>query len=349
MTATPLDPVAFARSVPKAELHVHVEGTLEPGLMFELARRNDVALPYRDVESVRAAYRFGDLQSFLDIYYRSCAVLLTERDFYELGLAYLRRAASQGVRHAEVFFDPQTHTDRGVPLFTVFAGLSRACRDGVDLGVSTQLILCFLRHLPEEQALATLIDALGFRDHFVGVGLDSSEVGHPPSDFERVFARARAEGLHVVAHAGEEGPPEYIWQALDLLGAERIDHGVRCLEDERLVQHLRQHEVPLTVCPFSNVALRVVEDLDHHPLGALLARSLLASVHSDDPAYFGGYIGDNYAGVAEHLGFDAGVVARLARNSFRGSFLPGATKQARLEEVDDHLLRATAGGAPGSP
>ena len=351
MTPTSTVPVivSFARTVPKAELHVHIEGTLEPELMFELARRNGVALPYRDVESVRDAYRFGDLQSFLDIYYRSCAVLLTERDFYELGLAYLRRVAAQGVRHAEVFFDPQTHTTRGVPLSTVFAGLSRAWRDGLDLGVSTHLILCFLRHLPEDEAQATLTEALEFRDQFVGVGLDSSEVGHPPGDFERVFARARAEGLHVVAHAGEEGPPEYIWQALDLLGAERIDHGVRCLEDERLVQHLRQHEVPLTVCPFSNVALRVVENLDHHPLGALLARGLLASVHSDDPAYFGGYIGDNYAGVSEHLGFDAATLARLARNSFTSSFLPDAAKQARLHEVDDHLLGTLGGLPPRSP
>ncbi len=215
---------------------------------------------------MREAYRFTNLQSFLDIYYRSCAVLLTERDFYELGLAYLRRAASQGVRHAEVFFDPQTHTDRGVPLSVVFAGLSAALRDGADLGVSAQLILCFLRHLPEEQAMATLTEALGFRDHFVGVGLDSSEVGHPPSDFERVFARARTEGLHVVAHAGEEGPPEYIWQALDLLGAERIDHGVRCLEDERLVRRLHQHQVPLTICPFSNVRCTWWMGLEDHPL-----------------------------------------------------------------------------------
>jgi adenosine deaminase len=351
MTATSTDPVAvaFARTVPKAELHVHIEGTLEPELMFELARRNGVALPYRSVESVREAYRFTNLQSFLDIYYRSCAVLLTERDFYELGLAYLRRAASQGVRHAEVFFDPQTHTDRGVPLSVVFAGLSAALRDGADLGVSAQLILCFLRHLPEEQAMATLTEALGFRDHFVGVGLDSSEVGHPPSDFERVFARARTEGLHVVAHAGEEGPPEYIWQALDLLGAERIDHGVRCLEDERLVHRLHQHQVPLTICPFSNVRLHVVDALEDHPLSALLALSLLASVHSDDPAYFGGYIGDNYAGVAEHLGFDAAALARLARNSFTGSFLSDAAKRERLEEVEAHLSGATGQVPPGAP
>ena len=349
MTATPPDHLAFALSVPKAELHVHIEGTLEPELMFELARRNDIALPYRDIESVRDAYRFSDLQSFLDIYYRSCSVLLTERDFYELGLAYLQRAAAQGVRHAEVFFDPQTHTDRGVALSTVFAGLSRALRDGAELGVSAQLILCFLRHLPEEQAMATLTDALGFRDHFVGVGLDSSEVGHPPADFERVFARARAEGLHVVAHAGEEGPPEYIWQALDLLGAERIDHGVRCLEDERLVRHLHKHQVPLTVCPFSNVALHVVKGLGDHPLGDMLACDLMASVHSDDPAYFGGYVGDNYAGVAEHLSFDTDVVARLARNSFTGSFLPDATKRERLEEVEAHLSGATGGLPPGAP
>jgi adenosine deaminase len=349
MTATPPDHLAFALSVPKAELHVHIEGTLEPELMFELARRNEVALPYRDVESVREAYRFSDLQSFLDIYYRSCAVLVTERDFYELGLAYLQRAAAQGVRHAEVFFDPQTHTDRGVPLATVFAGLSLALKDGAGIGISAQLILCFLRHLPEEQAMATLTNALVFRDHFVGVGLDSSEVGHPPSDFERVFARARAEGLHVVAHAGEEGPPEYVWQALDLLGAERIDHGVRCLEDDRLVRHLHRHQVPLTVCPFSNVQLHVVDALKDHPLGDMLARGLMASVHSDDPAYFGGYIGDNYVGVAGHLGFDAATVARLACNSFTGSFLPDAAKRERLEEVEAHLSGATDGVPPGAP
>ncbi len=325
---------AFAVGVPKAELHVHIEGTLEPELMFVLARRNDVALPYSGVDEVRAAYRFADLQSFLDIYYRACDVLRTEQDFYELGLAYLRQATRQGVRHAEIFFDPQTHTDRGIPLATVFAGLTRALDEGADLGVHAQLILCFLRHLPEERAIATLRDALAFRDLFVGVGLDSSERGYPPCSFEHVFALARLEGLHAVAHAGEEGPPDYIWQALDLLGAERIDHGVRCLEDETLVAHLARAQVPLTVCPFSNVKLRVVDTLADHPLPALLDRGLMASVHSDDPAYFGGYIGDNYEGVAGPLGLDIDTVAGIARNSFIGSFLDEATRRGHLEAID---------------
>lgn len=348
---------AFALDVPKAELHVHIEGTLEPELMFELARRNDVALPYRTVDEARAAYRFTDLQSFLDVYYRSCGVLLTESDFYDLGRAYLERAAAQGVRHAEIFFDPQTHTDRGVPLGTVMAGLRRALDDGASLGTSAQLILCFLRHLPEERAQATLSQALAYREDFVGVGLDSSEVGFPPSGFARVFARARAEGLHVVAHAGEEGPPDYIWQALDLLGAERIDHGVRCLEDDGLVRHLAAQQVPLTVCPLSNVRLRVVDSLADHPLGVLLDRGLLASVHSDDPAYFGGYAGDNYADAAAALDLDAAAVARLARNSFTGSFLDRAAVQRHLEDVDASLRRLTGplvgeggpGEAPGAP
>jgi adenosine deaminase len=325
-----------------------MEGTLEPELMFALARRNDVALAYRTVDELRAAYRFSDLQSFLAIYYRACAVLRTEADFYDLGRAYLERAAAQGVRHAEVFFDPQTHTDRGVPLGTVMAGLGRALRESGGLGLSADLILCFLRHLPEEQALATLTEALAFRDEFIGVGLDSSEVGFPPSDFARVFARARAVGLRVVAHAGEEGPPDYIWQALELLGAERIDHGVRCLEDDRLVRHLAAYQVPLTVCPFSNVKLRVVDSLADHPLPALLDRGLLASVHSDDPAYFGGYVGDNYADGAEAMGFDIGTVARLARNSFAGAFLEEPTRRGHLEEIDAALSRLTEPGGPGA-
>ncbi len=338
---------AFAASVPKAELHVHIEGTLEPELLVELARRHDVALPYDGVEDVRAAYRFADLQSFLDIYYRACDVLRTERDFYDLAMAYLQKAASQGVRHAEIFFDPQTHTDRGIPLGTVFAGLSRALDDGAGLGVRAQLILCVLRHLPEEQALATLHDALAFRDQFVGVGLDSSERGFPPAGFERVFARARAEGLHVVAHAGEEGPPEYIWQALDLLGAERIDHGVRCLEDEHLVGYLAEHQVPLTVCPFSNVKLRVVDTLADHPLPALLARGLLVSVHSDDPAYFGGYIGDNYAAVADELDLDIGTLAVIARNGFEASFLDQAARREHFAAIDAQLHRLASGHSAG--
>ncbi len=325
---------AFALSVPKAELHVHIEGTLEPELMFELARRNDVALPYGDVDEVRAAYRFTNLQSFLDIYYRACDVLRSERDFYDLAFAYLQKASDQGVRHAEIFFDPQTHTDRGIGLGTVFAGLTRALDDGGSLGIDAQLILCFLRHLPEARAMATLRDALAFRDDFVGVGLDSSELGYPPAGFERVFAQARAEGLHIVAHAGEEGPPEYIWQALNLLGVERIDHGVRALEDERLVAYLAAEQVPLTVCPFSNVRLRVVDTMADHPLPALLERGLVASVHSDDPAYFGGYIGDNYVGAADHLGLDVATVARIARNGFVGSFLDDATRRVHVEAID---------------
>jgi adenine deaminase len=338
---------AFAAAVPKAELHVHIEGTLEPELMVELARRNEVAIPFRDVGAVRAAYRFTNLQSFLDIYYQACAVLRTERDFYDLGLAYLQKAGAQGVRHAEIFFDPQTHTDRGIPLRTVFAGLTRALRDGADIGVHAQLILCFLRHLPEEQALATLHQALDFRNQFVGVGLDSSERGFPPARFERVFARARAEGLRLVAHAGEEGPPDYIWQALDLLGAERIDHGVRCLEDDRLVRHLAAHQVPLTVCPFSNVRLRVVDTLADHPLPTLLERGLLASVHSDDPAYFGGYIGDNYTAVAAELDFGVDTVARLARNGITASFLDEAQRDEHLRAIDDALRAVSPSESDG--
>ena len=302
--------------------------------MFTLARRNDVALPYRAVDEVRAAYRFSDLQSFLDIYYRACDVLRTEQDFYDLALAYLRTASAQGVRHAEIFFDPQTHTDRGIPLGTVFAGLCRGLNDGAAFGVHAQLILCFLRHLPEDNAMETLRDAMAYREHFVGVGLDSSEHGYPPAGFERVFARARREGLHAVAHAGEEGPPEYIAQALDLLGVERIDHGVRCLEDETLVARLARSQTPLTVCPFSNVRLRVVDTLADHPLPALLDAGLLASVHSDDPAYFGGYVGDNYEGVAGRLGLDADTLARIARNSFRGAFLDEPSRGRHLDAVD---------------
>jgi adenosine deaminase len=331
---------AFAAAVPKAELHVHVEGTLEPELMFTLARRNDVALPFTSVEEVRAAYQFTDLQSFLDIYYQACDVLRTEQDFYDLGLAYLDKASSQGVRHAEIFFDPQTHTNRGIALGTVFAGLTRALDEGDALGVRAQLILCFLRHLREDEALATLDEALAFRDLFVGVGLDSSERGYPPANFERVFTRARAEGLHAVAHAGEEGPPEYIWQALDLLGAERIDHGVRCLEDDELVTRLAREQVPLTVCPFSNVKLRVVDTLADHPLPALLNQNIAASVHSDDPAYFGGYVGDNYEGVAGRLGLDIDAVAVIARNSFRGAFLDETTRRGHLDRIDAYCHRA---------
>lgn len=338
----------FAVAVPKAELHVHLEGTLEPEMMFELARRNDVALLYANVEEVRGAYDFGDLQSFLDVYYRSCAVLRTERDFYELTFAYLRRAAQQGVVHAEVFFDPQTHAANGVPLATVLRGISGALDDGRSaFGISSGVILCFLRHLPAPEAIRTLREALDFGDLLAGVGLDSSELGHPPRDFEAVFAMARAEGFRAVVHAGEEGPPEYIWQALNLLGAERIDHGVRCLEDEELVRYLALRQVPLTVCPLSNLKLRVVGTLAEHPLATLLERHLMASVHSDDPAYFDGYIADNYRAVARALALDDSTVARLAANSLRASWLDEPAKAAHLTSLHAMLDARTGTDVAG--
>ena len=321
--------------LPKAELHLHIEGTLEPRLMFELAQRNKVALPYPDVESVMRAYVFGNLQDFLDIYYQGCSVLLYEQDFFDLTMEYLRRAHSHGVRHAEIFFDPQTHTERGIDMGTVVHGITNGLGEGErDLGITSSLILCFLRHLPEDDALATLEQALPYREHFIGVGLDSSEVGFPPELFERVFARARAEGLHAVAHAGEEGPPDYIWQALDLLKVERIDHGVRCVPDQRLVERLVAEQVPLTLCPLSNLRTRVVHDLAEYPARWMLERGLNVSLHSDDPAYFGGYIGDNYAAVQRALGATDDELVKFARNSFEASLLPEADKAAHLAELD---------------
>jgi adenosine deaminase len=319
--------------LPKAELHLHIEGTLEPELMFELARRNHVELPYPDVESIRRAYVFDDLQSFLDIYYAGCAVLVTEQDFADLTTAYLERAAHQGVRHAEIFFDPQTHTDRGIDFATVVTGITSALADaGRRLGITSRLILCFLRHLSADAAMATLEAALPHREAITAVGLDSSEVGNPPEKFRDVFARARAEGFLAVAHAGEEGPPEYIWQALDVLRVRRIDHGVRCLEDERLVERLVSEQIPLTVCPLSNVKLRVFPELRRHNLRQLLERGVLVTINSDDPAYFGGYIGDNYAATADALGLTREQMTQIARNSFRASFLD-ETEQSRLLEA----------------
>ena len=326
---------ATLRTLPKAELHLHIEGTLEPELLFELAGRNHVELHYPSVDAVRAAYVFEDLQSFLDIYYAGCAVLQTERDFHELTRAYLTRAAGQGVRHAEIFFDPQTHADRGIPLEVVLEGITAALAEGErDLGITSRLILCFLRHLSAEAAMATLETALPHRDAFTAVGLDSSEVGNPPSKFAAVFDRARAEGLPAVAHAGEEGPPEYITEALDLLHARRIDHGVRCLEDDALVDRLVAAQVPLTVCPLSNVKLRVFPDLAHHNVGRLLARGLCVTINSDDPAYFGGYVGDNYAATADALGLSLDQMVEVARNSFVASFLDDAERAGRLAELD---------------
>ena len=323
-------------ALPKAELHLHIEGTLEPELMFELATRNGVELPYPDVEAVRRAYVFDDLQSFLDLYYAGCRVLVTGRDFYDLTSAYLRRAAAQGVRHAEIFFDPQTHTQRGIEYAAVVDGISAALADGTrDLGVTSRLILCFLRDLSAEDAMATLERALSTRrDLIVGVGLDSAEVGNPPQKFAAVFDRARSEGLRAVAHAGEEGPPEYIWQALDVLHTSRIDHGVRCTEDDGLVDRLVAEQVPLTVCPFSNVKLRVFPDLRQHNFRELLERGVLVTINSDDPAYFGGYVADNYIGTAEALGLTADQMIQVARNSFVASFLPQAERQQHLDAID---------------
>jgi adenosine deaminase len=326
---------ALLVDLPKAELHLHIEGTLEPDLAFTMARRNQVELPYEDEEALRRAYVFEDLQSFLDIYYAACSVLVTERDFYDLTWAYLLRAADQGVRHAEIFFDPQTHTDRGVAFGTVIEGITRALEDGEhNLRVTSRLIMCFLRHLSAEAAMATLEAALPHRDSIVAVGLDSGEAGNPPEKFRDVFDRARSEGFLAVAHAGEEGPPEYIWQALDALGARRIDHGVRCTEDDRLVERLVAEQTPLTVCPFSNVKLRVFPDLQRHNFGELLDRGLLVTINSDDPAYFGGYIADNYIGTAAALGLTADQMVQVARNSFVASFLPETEQQQHLDAID---------------
>ena len=330
------------RAMPKAELHIHIEGSLEPELIFELARRNGVTLPYASVEALRAAYAFTDLQSFLDIYYAGASVLLHEQDFYDMAWAYFERAAADHVVRAELFFDPQTHTERGVPMATVIDGLSRACRQAqVQLGISAGLILCFLRHLSEDEALATLEQALPYRAHFIGVGLDSSERGHPPEKFARVFARARELGLHVVAHAGEEGPPAYIWNALDVLGVQRIDHGVRCLEDPALVRRLVAERMPLTVCPLSNVKLCVFKTLAEHNLPALLDAGLCVTLHSDDPAYFGGYINDNFVATFQALPqLGPQHAYTLARNSFEASFAPAADKARWAAALDEVFARA---------
>jgi adenosine deaminase len=325
----------FLRGIPKAELHVHIEGTLEPELMFAIALRNGVPLRFGDVEEARRAYRFRDLQSFLDIYYEGAGVLRAEKDFFELTAAYLERAASEGVRHAEVFFDPQTHTARGVRFETVVRGIHRALADGESrLRLTSRLILCFLRHLPEREAARTLEEALPFREWIHGVGLDSSEAGNPPSKFSTVFARARGAGFLPVAHAGEEGPPEYIREALEDLKVLRIDHGVRCAEDPALVEELAAARMPLTVCPLSNVKLGVFPTLARHNLKRLLDRGLCVTVNSDDPAYFGGYIAENYRAAAEALGLSRQDIVQLAKNSFEASFLPPEQKRRWMDAVD---------------
>ena len=324
----------FIRQIPKTELHIHIEGSLEPELLFEIAQRNRITLRHGSIEALKQAYDFQDLQSFLDIYYEGARVLVQEQDFYDMAWAYLKKSHLQNVRHAEIFFDPQTHTERGIPFAIVVTGLRRALVDAERrLGISSRLIMCFLRHLSAESALETLSQARPFREWITGVGLDSSEVGNPPQKFTEVFARARAEGFQAVAHAGEEGPPDYIWQALDHLQVARIDHGVRCIEDPRLVARLQHTQIPLTVCPLSNVKLRVFETLEAHNLKTLLNLGLRVTINSDDPAYFGGHVNENYLAVQQALGLTRDEISLLARHSITSSFLDEAKKQALLAEL----------------
>jgi len=331
---------SFIRALPKAELHLHLEGSLEPEMMFALAKRNKVDIPFKDVEAVRAAYDFSNLQDFLDIYFQGANVLLHEQDFFDLTWAYLQRVQQDGVRHVEVFFDPQGHTDRGVPFETVITGIDRALREAkTQMGISSKLILCFLRHLDEESAFNTLKQAEPFLDRIAGIGLDSSEVGFPPANFARVFAKAGEMGLRKVAHAGEEGPPSYVYEALDILKIERIDHGNRALEDEILMSRIVQSKIALTVCPLSNLKLCVVPDLQQHPLKRMLDLGVRATVNSDDPAYFGGYVLDNYVQTAQALNLSQKDLITLARNSFLGSFLSAEEQAPHLAAIDEIAAR----------
>ncbi|NBS45760.1 MAG: adenosine deaminase [Betaproteobacteria bacterium] len=346
VAAMPVPPVSaerlpdLLRAMPKAELHIHIEGSLEPEMMFALAKRNHTRTGYADVESLRAAYDFADLQSFLEIYYAGARVLRTEQDFHDMAWAYLQRAAAEQVLHAEIFFDPQTHTERGVPFHAVIGGLTRACRRArSELGISAELILCFLRHLTEYQALEMLEEALPWRGQFIGVGLDSSERGHPPEKFARVFERCRQLHLHRVAHAGEEGPPEYIRTALDVLKVQRIDHGVQAVHDADLMQRLARERIALTVCPLSNVKLRVFESLSQHNLGRLLDAGLCATVNSDDPSYFGGYINENFVQTFAALGLDSGHAYTLARNSFEAAFMDAAQRARCIDQLNETWSR----------
>jgi adenosine deaminase len=325
----------FISGIPKAELHVHIEGTFEPELMFEIARRNQLTLKYGQVEELKAAYNFNNLQEFLDIYYSGADVLIEEQDFYDLTWAYLLKIHSQNVLHTEVFFDPQTHTSRGIPFNTVISGIRRALENGREkMGISYRFILSFLRHLSEESAFQTLEEALPYKKWITAVGLDSSEKGHPPSKFERVFAKAREEGFLSVAHAGEEGPAEYVWEAINLLHVSRIDHGNRSLEDPYLVEELARQKMPLTVCPLSNLKLKVVREITQHPLLLMLEKGMIVTVNSDDPAYFGGYVNENYLAVANALNLTKEQIVRLAKNSFEASLLDEKEKLEMMEKVD---------------
>lgn len=329
---------SFIFNIPKAELHLHIEGTLEPDLMFSLAKRNNITLPYSSVTDLKKAYQFNNLQDFLDLYYQGAGVLQNEQDFYDLTFAYLQKAHSHGVLHAEIFFDPQTHTNRGILFKTVIEGITKALTEGSrTLGISTKLILCFLRHLEEEEAMKTLEQALPYKEKIIAVGLDSGEKGNPPSKFQRVFERARKEGFLVTVHAGEEGPASYVWEALTLLHAVRIDHGNHALDDAALVRELVQKQFPLTVCPLSNLKLKVVHDMSVHPLKKMMSDGLLVSINSDDPAYFGGYIADNYQAVAEALSLSKEEIIQLAKNSFQSSFLDADEKREMVKKIQDYL------------
>ena len=324
------------RGIPKAELHLHIEGSLEPLMMFELANRNGIDIPYSSVEDIRSAYQFNDLQSFLDIYYTGAEVLQKSEDFFDLTWAYLNRMYSENVRHVEIFFDPQTHTDRGIPFRTVITGIHNALEAGREkYGITSFLILCFLRHLSEDASIETLEEALPYKDWIEGVGLDSSEIGFPPENFARVFSQAEEHGLRKVAHAGEEGPPEYIWSALDLLGVSRIDHGVRCTEDQELVERIVHEEIPLTVCPLSNIKLRVFNKMEEHNLKKMLNKGIRVTINSDDPAYFGGYINQNFIEVQKALKLNQNEIIEIAKNGFRSSFLPQESINIHLDSIDE--------------
>lgn len=329
-----MDMNVFIRDIPKAELHLHIEGTLEPETLFRIAERNGIKIKFDSVEKLRQAYRFNNLQSFLDIYYEGAGVLQNETDFYELTWEYLLKAKDQNVRHVEIFFDPQTHTERGIPFKTVITGIHQALSDGArDLNISFCLIMCFLRHLPESEAMETLLQALDFRDKITGVGLDSSESGHPPSKFMRVFEKARNEGFLTVAHAGEEGPPEYIWEAIQGLKVQRIDHGVRALEDKSLINELKRRQIPLTVCPLSNIKLCVFKNIREHNFKALFDQGLCVTVNSDDPAYFGGYVVENYLALQNAFQLTRNDIAQLAMNSFNAAFISQDKKDIFIDQI----------------
>lgn len=330
---------SLSQSIPKAELHVHIEGTLEPELMFKLAKRNQIQLPYPSIDSVKQAYQFNNLQSFLEIYYASASVLQTQQDFYDLTWSYLEKAASQNVIHTEIFFDPQTHTLRGIPFETVYSGIDQALQQAhQQLGISSHLILCFLRHLSAEAALKTLEVALPYRDQIIAVGLDSAELGHPPVKFKSVFDRARSEGFLTVAHAGEEGSSEYIWQAIKLLKVARIDHGVQCLQDPQLVNYLVHQQIPLTVCPLSNVKLKVFSTMAEHNLKKLLDHGICVTINSDDPAYFGGYIAENYQAAQTALYLNSDDIYRIAKNSFNAAFLTTDLREKYIQQLEDFMV-----------